>query len=232
MKPQKIAIIVTSHAKLGGTARPTGFWLEELAVPYYELRAAGAIVDIASPAGGSPPVDPASRENPSPGVRRFLADREACDQLEHSLRVRDLTDSYDGYFVAGGHGVMWDLAEDASCAALLSKAIQTGKIVAAVCHGPAALVQAKLADGRSIVAGKRVAAFSNEEEQAVGLTNVVPFALESRLRELGARYERGPNWSSFVIRDGNLITGQNPQSSERTAQEMLLALRAREPSQL
>jgi putative intracellular protease/amidase len=158
-------------------------------------------------------------------VRRFLADQDAMARLASTKRLADVTERYDAYFVVGGHGVMWDLATSAEVASLLGRAHDTGKVVAAVCHGPAALVGVRDANGQPIVAGRRVAGFSNEEEEAVGLTSVVPFALETRLRELGGRYERGPKWGSFAVRDGNLVTGQNPQSSADVARETLAALR-------
>ena len=190
--PKSVLMIVTSHARLGETDKPTGFWLEELAAPYAVFRDAGLRIDLASPAGGRPPADPKSETSDAEPVRRFLGDREAMAQLESTRRLADVAEGYDAYFVVGGHGVMWDLATSPEAAA--------------------------------IVSGRRVAAFSNEEEDAVGLTGVVPFALETRLRELGARYERGPKWSAFAVRDGKLVTGQNPQSSADTAREVLAAL--------
>jgi putative intracellular protease/amidase len=225
MSAARILIIVTSHAQLGSTGRRTGFWFEELAAPYYELIDGGASVDIASPAGGLPPADPASEQDPPATVRRFRDDAAAMAKLSHTLRLDAVTPAYDGYFVAGGHGVMWDLASDATLARLLGAAAAAGKVIAAVCHGPAALVQVQLGDGKPLVAGRRVAAFSNEEERAVHLDNEVPFALEDRLKQLGARYERGPMWSSFAVRDGALVTGQNPQSSVAVARELLAALK-------
>jgi putative intracellular protease/amidase len=225
MSVKKVLIIVTSHAQLGGTGRRTGFWFEELAAPYYELVDGGASVDIASPAGGLPPADPASEQDPPETVRRFRADAAAMAKLSHTLRLDAVAPTYDAYFVAGGHGVMWDLASDATLARLLGDAAAAGKVIAAVCHGPAALVEVKLRDGTPLVAGRRVAAFSNEEERAVQLDSAVPFALEDRLKQLGARYERGPMWSSFAVRDGALVTGQNPQSSVAVARALLGALK-------
>jgi putative intracellular protease/amidase len=221
----RVLIILTSHASLGASGKRTGFWFEELAAPYYELRDAGARVDLASPAGGRPPADPASEKDPPPVVARLLADRDAMSKLETTARIdRISAEDYDAFFVAGGHGVMWDLATDPALARLLGRAADAGKVVAAVCHGPAALVGVKLASGESIVKGRRVAAFSNEEERLVQLSDTVPFALETRLTELGADYRRGPSWSAFAVRDGNLVTGQNPQSSVKTAREVLAAL--------
>jgi putative intracellular protease/amidase len=228
---KRIVIVLTSHGTLGSSGKKTGFWFEELAAPYYEFIDAGAHVDLASPQGGRPPADPGSMTNPPAIVKRFLDDPAAVDKLNATRRLTAIYPSdYDAVFVAGGHGVMWDLADDPRAAAFLGEAAQGGKIVAAVCHGPAALVPVKLKNGDSIVKGRRVAAFSNEEEAAVHLTDTVPFALETRLRELGGKYERGPNWSSFVVRDGNLVTGQNPQSSAQTAREVLTALATAEPS--
>ena len=222
--PKRILMIVTSHAKLGATNTKTGFWLEELAAPYLEFAKHGAQIDIASPAGGPPPADPKSEANPTSATRAFLDDHAATSALANSLRLADVTTSYDAYFVVGGHGVMWDLAEDATLSALLAQAYEQGRIVAAVCHGPAALVNVRLSDGHYLVANKRVAAFTNAEESAVGLEKIVPFALESRLKDRGARHEAAPPWTPFAIRDGNLITGQNPASSLAVAQATLEAL--------
>jgi putative intracellular protease/amidase len=220
----KVLMIVTSHAQLGTSGQKTGFWLEELAAPYYELREAGFTIDVASPLGGKPPVDPKSESSDASSVKRFLDDPEAMAKLAATKRLDDSLEPYDAYFVVGGHGVMWDLAESATLAGLLGRAHDDGRVVAAVCHGPAALSSVKDAAGAPIVKGRRVAGFSNEEEDAVGLTGVVPFALETRLRELGGRYERGPKWSSFAVRDGKLVTGQNPQSSAAVARLVVEAL--------
>ena len=225
--PKRILMIVTSHAKLGATNTKTGFWLEELATPYLEFAKHGAQIDIASPAGGRPPADPKSESNPSSATRAFLDDQAATSALKSTLRVADVHTSYDAYFVVGGHGVMWDLAEDATLSALLAQAYEQGRIVAAVCHGPAALVNVRLSDGRFLVADKRVAAFTNAEEAAVGLDKIVPFALESKLKDRGARHEAAPLWTPFAIRDGNLITGQNPASSLAVAQATLEAMAGR-----
>lgn len=221
----KILLIVTSHEQLGTTQERTGFWLEELAAPYQEFSAAGAQVDIASPRGGKAPADPRSVKDPSEVSRTFLADPKAVKKLEHTLVLEEVKEPYDAYFVVGGHGVMWDLAVHTPLQRLLASAYERGAVVAAVCHGPAALVGVKGSDGRPLVAGKRVAGFSNEEEVAVKLDKVVPFALETRLRELGGRYERGPMWGSFAVRDGRLVTGQNPASSVAVAREVLAALK-------
>jgi putative intracellular protease/amidase len=226
MTNPRVLVVVTSHDQLGETGKKTGFWLEELTVPYLELVRGGADVDIGSPLGGKPPVDPASEKSEEPDVKAFLDDSTAMGKLARSLKL-DSSMSYDAVFVAGGHGVMWDLATSDVVAKLLSNTYARGAIVAAVCHGPAALVNATKPDGLPLVNGHRFAAFSNEEEKAAGLTEVVPFLLESRLEEQGGRYERGPIWKPFAVRDGKLITGQNPASSRKVAEELLAALRDR-----
>jgi putative intracellular protease/amidase len=222
--PKRILMIVTSHAQLGATGSKTGFWLEELAAPYLEFKRQGAHVDIASPSGGPPPADPKSEGDPNATLRAFLDDAEARAKLAATLPLADVAAGYDAYFVVGGHGVMWDLADDTALQRLLAGAYEAGNVVAAVCHGPAALVNVRLADGRYLVAGKRVAAFSNAEESAVGLDKIVPFALESSLRERGAHYEAGPMWAAFAVADGKLVTGQNPASSIAVARAVLAAL--------
>lgn len=220
----QILMIVTSHAQLGTTGEPTGFWYEELAAPYYAFTDAGVQVDIASPRGGTPPIDPRSEAEPSELVERFKADAQALQKLNNTLSIAAVSEQYDAYFVAGGHGVMWDLAVDRKLIDLLGRAAAADKVIGAVCHGPAALVGVEQ-QGAPLVRGKRVAAFSDEEERAVELADKVPFLLETRLRALGARYESGPMWRSFAVRDGRLVTGQNPQSSLQTAREVLAAVR-------
>jgi putative intracellular protease/amidase len=227
MNAPRILIILTSHDRLGDTGRPTGFWFDELAAPYYAFVDAGATVELGSPAGGRPPSDPASEREPPAAVRRFRDDPAAMAKLERTVRLADVADAdgaYDAYFVAGGHGVMWDLARDPDRARGGGRAADAGGVVAAVCHGPAALVGVKLATGEPLVKGRRVAGFSNDEERAAHHEDTVPFLLETRLVELGARYERGPMWASFAVRDGALVTGQNPQSAVATAREVLAAL--------
>ncbi|MBS2012820.1 MAG: type 1 glutamine amidotransferase domain-containing protein [Deltaproteobacteria bacterium] len=238
MKGKRVLMIVTSHATLGTTGTTagenppgkTGFWLEELAAPYYELADAGALLEIASPLGGKPPADPKSETAEASSVKRFLADPIATSKLAATKTLEDAArERYDAYFVVGGHGVMWDLATNDVLARLLGKAHDDGRVVAAVCHGPAALSKVEDASGAPIVKGRRVAGFSNEEEDAVGLSGIVPFALETRLRELGGRYERGPKWSSFAVRDGKLVTGQNPASSVAVARLVIEALGSTSP---
>ena len=221
----KILLIVTSHSQFGNTGERTGFWLEELAAPYEAFTQAGAQVDIASPLGGEAPADPRSAKESSDATRAFLADAKAVQKLAHTLVLADVKDTYDAYFVVGGHGVMWDLSKHAPLHQLLSAAYARGAVVSAVCHGPAALVGVKGPDGQPLVKGKRVAAFSDAEEKAAKFDAIVPFPLETKMRELGARYESGPLWGSFVVRDGRLITGQNPASSAAAAKEVLTALR-------
>jgi putative intracellular protease/amidase len=225
MKIPKILMIVTSHAKLGESGQKTGFWLEELAVPYREFVKAGAEVEIASPDGGRAPADPKSEKTDSDDVRDFLGDPVATGKLDSTRRIDQIDEDYDAVFVAGGHGVMWDLASSTALAGLLKKTFERGAVVAAVCHGPAALVGVKLSNGEPLVRGRRVAGFSNQEETAAELDRIVPFLLESRLTELGARYERGPMWKPFVVSDNRLVTGQNPASSRETALATLEAIR-------
>lgn len=223
----RILMVVTSHASLGDTGLETGFWLEELAVPYRVFTAAGADVDIASPAGGKPPADPKSVSEEGE-VAAFLADPVARRKLDDTLRLEPgLADGYDAVFLAGGHGVMWDLAVSQPLAALLGAADACGAVIAAVCHGPAGLVNARRADGQPLVAGRRVTGFSDEEEVGAELDKVVPFMLAQKLTELGGVYEHGPMWQPFAVRDGRLVTGQNPASSRRAAEETLAALRDR-----
>lgn len=228
MTQPKILIVVTSHAQLGETGKPTGFWLEELAVPYLAFTQAGAQVDIASPRGGQAPADPRSTATPGPSERAFLDDARAANKLANTIPLAEVRDNYDAIFLAGGHGVMWDLAGSDELAALLSRTYAAGGVVAAVCHGPAGLVKATKPDGSPLVAGLRVAGFSNEEEDAVGLSKEVPFLVESTLIALGGRYSRGPLWKPYAVRDGRLVTGQNPASSQQTAEETLAALRERD----
>jgi putative intracellular protease/amidase len=226
----KILLVLTSQATMGDDPRPTGVWFEELSTPYYAFVDAGLTVEIASVAGGNVPVDPHSIEaegSRAPSVARFLADAAAMTRLRQSLALDTVSaDGYAAVFLPGGHGTMWDLATSERLAGLLSMAWADGKVVAAVCHGPAGLVNARDVDGKPLVAGRRVSAFTNREEAAAQLTEVVPFLLETRLRELGARYESGPDFEPFALRDGRLVTGQNPASSERAAQLVLEALAA------
>ena len=224
----KILMVLTSHDRLGDTGHATGFWLEEFAAPYYVLKDAGAELTLASPKGGQPPVDPKSEADDAqtPATRRFEADSTAQAALADTVALPgvDVAD-FDAVFYPGGHGPLWDLAEDADSIALIENAVATGKPVAAVCHAPAALRHVKNAAGEPLVKGRRVTGFSNTEEAAVGLTDIVPFSVEDMLRGNGGDYRRADDWNSHVEHDGLLITGQNPASSEATAEALLAALR-------
>lgn len=227
MQTLKILIIVSSHAQMGSTGKLTGFWFEELAVPYYTFVKAGATVDIASPKGGNPPADPRSTNSDNSQVQKFRNDQSAMNKLTKSLRLSDIRERYDAIFIAGGHGVMWDLATDEHLAKLLSKAYEQKSTIGAVCHGPAGLIKATKSNGEPLVKGHRVASFSNEEEEKAELTKVVPFLLQSKLRELGGNYEHGAPFASFAIRDGQLVTGQNPASSADVARLVLEGIQKR-----
>ncbi|AKU90031.1 type 1 glutamine amidotransferase domain-containing protein [Vulgatibacter incomptus] len=221
----RILLIATSHASLGATGRKTGLWLEELAAPYVALKG-HAKLEIATPSGGRPPIDPRSQEEPTEDMKAFLADEHAMGKLAQTRRLDDLGDDvFDAVLVVGGHGPMWDLANSLA-SEQLSKTYRRKAVVAAVCHGPAAFVGAVKPDGEPLLRGHRVTSFTNEEEVAVGLADVVPFLLETKLRELGARYENGPAWKPHVVRDGHVVTGQNPASARGVAHEILEALKA------
>lgn len=224
----KILFILTSASTMGVSDKPTGLWFEELATPYYAFLDTGASVTLASIAGGSAPIDLRSvrpkGENEA-SVDRFLGDEVASKSLTETLALSAIDVSeYDAVFLPGGHGTMWDLPESAELAALLGKAWAQGKVVAAVCHGPAGLVNVKDETGAPLVSGRRVTGFSDSEERAAGLDEAVPFLLETRLRELGGRYESIADFQPFAIADGRLVTGQNPASSALTAKLTLEAL--------
>jgi putative intracellular protease/amidase len=223
----KILIVLTSHSDLGNTGEKTGFWVEEFAAPYYVLADAGAELTIASPKGGQPPVDPKS-ESPdaqTPATKRFYSDNEAIDKVAHTLKLSEVNQAdYDAVFYPGGHGPLWDLANDAKSILLIEEFYKNNKPVAFVCHAPAALVKVKAPNGEPLVKGKEVTGFSDTEEEAVKLTKVVPFLLEDELKKLGAKYSKGDNWSAYVKKDGLLITGQNPASSEASAKLLLTAI--------
>ncbi len=225
----KILMILTSHDTLGDTGRKTGFWLEELAAPYYIFKDAGAAITLASPKGGQPPLDPKSNEPDSQtdDTRRFEADDEAKAALASTVKLADVSATdFDTVFYPGGHGPLWDLAEDALSIDLIETMLAAGKPVALVCHAPGVLRHVKTADGRPLVEGKKVTGFANSEEDAVGLTDVVPFLVEDELTAKGGVYSRGPDWGSYVVQDGLLITGQNPGSSAAAARALLDALAA------
>ena len=224
----KILIVLTSHAELGNTGEKTGFWVEEFAAPYYVLADAGVTITLASPKGGQPPIDPKSEapDAQTPATERFYQDQDLKEKLAQTVILSEIkADDYDAVFYPGGHGPLWDLANDSHSIQLIEAFIKQEKPVALVCHAPAALVKVKAADGDPLVQGKLVTGFSNTEEEAVKLTDVVPFLLEDELKRLGGIYSKGADWGSFVINDGLLITGQNPGSSEEAAQELLHALK-------
>jgi putative intracellular protease/amidase len=220
----KILMVLTSHDMLGSTGKKTGFWLEEFAAPYYHFIDAGADVTLASPLGGQPPLDPSSDLPAAQTVatRRFKADTAVQAQLASTIKLGDVAASYfDAVFYPGGHGPLWDLAENADSIALIEAALASGKPVAAVCHAPGVLRHVKSPEGPLIVNGKAVTGFTNTEEEAVGLTKVVPFLVEDMLKASGGLYSRGGDWQPYVITDGLLITGQNPASSEPAAKALL-----------
>lgn len=225
----KILMVLTSHDQLGDTGSRTGFWLEEFAAPYYLLKDAGAHITLASPKGGQPPIDPKSEapDAQTPATERFKADIEAREALANTLVLSQLdARDFDALFYPGGHGPLWDLAEDPVSIALIGAFLQAGKPVAAVCHAPAVLRHVKRPDGKPLVCDRRVTGFSNSEEAAVQLTEVVPFRVEDMLKENGGHYTRAPDWQAHVAIDGLLITGQNPASSEATAEALLKAVQA------
>ena len=221
---KKVLMVLTSHDTLGNTGRKTGFWLEELAAPYYVFKDAGMDIVLASPAGGQPPLDPKSNE-PSfqtEMTHRFEADAAATAQLAATVRLDTVDQAdFDTVFYPGGHGPLWDLADDRHSIALIEAFIAANKPVALVCHAPGVLRHVKTAAGRPLVEGKKVSGFTNTEEEGVGLTEVVPFLVEDELRKLGGDYSKGPDWASYVVRDGLLITGQNPGSSAAAAALLL-----------
>lgn len=225
----KILIIATSHATMGASGEPTGIWLEELTTPYYAFRDAGAEVTVVSIDGGPIPIDPRSlrpRGENDRSVERYLADTALQTKVRTTVRFdMAMADGYDAVFLPGGHGTMWDYPASTQLANVVVRFLDTGRTVAAVCHGPAGLVSARLADGTPVVSGRRVAGFTNSEERAAGLDDDVPFLLETRLKELGANYVSGPDFAPFAVRDGNLVTGQNPASAAETARLTLEAVR-------
>jgi putative intracellular protease/amidase len=223
----KILMVLTSHDELGATGRKTGFWLEELAAPYYTFKRAGADITLASPKGGLPPLDPKSNEpeNQTDDTRRFEADAEATEALANTLKLSNVTATdFDAVFYPGGHGPLWDLAEDATSIALIESFLEAEKPIALVCHAPGVLRHVKTPVGHPLVEGRKVTGFANSEEDAVGLTDVVPFLVEDELKAHGGIYSRGADWGSYVIEDGLLITGQNPGSSSATALALMNAL--------
>ncbi len=225
----KILMVLTSHDQLGNTGRKTGFWLEEFAAPYFVFRDAGVQLTLASPKGGQPPIDPKSDlpENQTPAMARFKKDQAAQKALANTVKLADVkAEDFDTVFYPGGHGPMWDLAESPVSIALIESFYNSGKPVALVCHSPGVLHRVTY-KGAPLVKGMRVTGFTNEEEEEVGLTKVVPFLVEDELKRLGAIFEKVPNWQPFSVVDGRLITGQNPASSTVTAQALIELLEAR-----
>jgi putative intracellular protease/amidase len=223
----KVLMVLTSHDRLGNTGKKTGFWLEEFAAPYYILKHAGLDVTLASPKGGQPPLDPKSDDPASEteAMRRFKSDREAQAALAHTIKLSDASpEEYDAVFYPGGHGPLWDLSEDRHSIGLIESMYGAGKPVAAVCHGPAAFRSARAPDGSPLVRDKSVTGFSDTEEAAAGLTDVVPFLVEDMLKQNGGKYSKAADWQPHAVMDGNLITGQNPASSEPTAKALLAQL--------
>ena len=222
----KILMVLTSHDILGSTGRKTGFWLEEFTAPYYVFRDSGVEVTLASPKGGQPPIDPKSDlpESLTPLMVRFKEDTVAQSALAHTVKLQDMrSENFDAIFYSGGHGPMWDLVDNTQSIALIESFYNSGKPVGAVCHAPAVLRRV-MYEGAPIVRGKRVTGFTNSEEEEVQLTHIVPFLVEDELKRLGGIFEQAPNWQSFSITDGRLITGQNPASSTAGAQALLKVL--------
>lgn len=223
----KILMILTSHDKLGDTGKKTGFWLEEFAAPYYVFKDARAEITLASPKGGKPPLDPKSDDPDSQteATVRFKQDQDAQTALNNTLKLSSVSaEDYDAVFYPGGHGPLWDLSEDPDSIALIEAMYAAGKPVAAVCHAPGVFRHTKAADGSPLVQGKSVTGFANTEEAAVGLTDIVPFLVEDELKEKGGKYSKTDDWQPYAVSDRNLITGQNPASSEAGAKAVLQQL--------
>jgi len=223
----KILMILTSHSELGNTGKKTGFWVEEFATPYYKMKDAGVAITIASPKGGQPPIDPLSTEpaNQTEATHRFDKDEKLKELLAHTKRLSELSvDNFDAVFYPGGHGPLWDLTNDKNSIKLIEDFYNKQKPIAFVCHAPAALLKVKAENGQPLIKGKKITSFSNTEEEAAGLTKVVPFLLEDELKKLGAHYSKGANWSAYTQQDGLLISGQNPASSEEVAKLLLKVL--------
>ncbi|SHM82662.1 type 1 glutamine amidotransferase domain-containing protein [Flavobacterium xinjiangense] len=228
-KMKKVLFVLTSHDKLGNTGEKTGFWIEEFATPYYELADKGVIITIASPLGGQPPIDPKSSDPSSAteDTKRFDKDIELQAKLSKTHKLADVNQAdYDAVFYPGGHGPLWDLAEDKKSIALIEAFYTNKKPVAFVCHSPGALKNVKV-NGEYLVKGKKVTGFSNAEEEAVGLTKVVPFLLEDALQTNGATYSKVGDWQPYAVEDGLLITGQNPASSKLVAEKLLNQLNSK-----
>lgn len=226
----KILMVLTSHDALGDTDEKTGFWVEEFAAPYYTFMDAGAEVTLASPKGGKPPIDPNSTTDDAQtdATHRFDKDTKAQEALQNTCVLSEVNpEEFDAIFYPGGHGPLWDLTNDKDSIRLIEHFWSKGKPVSAVCHAPAVLLHAKTDSGEALVKGRTVTGFSNSEEAAVELTEVVPFLLEDELTAKGGHYRKVDDWQSYAVQDGMLITGQNPASSEQTAQRLLDVLRAK-----
>jgi len=220
----KILLVLTSHGELGDTGKKTGFWLEELAAPYYALKDAGSEIVLASPKGGQPPLDPKSDDPDAQteDTRRFKADAAAQAQLAATVPLASVkADDFDAVFYPGGHGPLWDLANDAASIALIQAFARADKPTGFVCHAPGVLKSVNAENGQPLVEGRKVTGFTNSEEEAVGLTAVVPFLVENVLSANGGEYSKGPDWGSYVVVDGKLVTGQNPASSREAAEALL-----------
>jgi putative intracellular protease/amidase len=221
---KKVLVVLPSHDQLGNTGQKTGFWLEEFTDPYYKFIDSGYEVTLASPRGGKPPVDPKSiqKENQSESTKRFERDKSTQAKLENTLVLSQVSASdYDTLFLPGGHGPMWDLSSNENMKKIVEDFYSDKKIVSAVCHGPAGLLQATDRNGNSILKGKKITGFTNNEESAVGLTKTVPFLLENRMKELGGKFEKGQDFKPFIVSDGQLITGQNPKSALPAAEKVV-----------
>lgn len=228
-KMKKVLFVVTCHDQLGNTGEKTGFWTEELAAPYYALLDQGVLIDIVTPKGGQPPIDPKSADPASAteDTKRFDADTVLLEKLKHTKKLSEVNqEDYDAVFYPGGHGPLWDLANDKNSIALIESFYTNNKPVAFVCHAPGVLKDVKI-NGEYLVKGKKVTGFANTEEEAVGLTKVVPFLLEDELQKNGASYSKGADWGAYAVEDGLLITGQNPASSKLVAEKLLTQLNAK-----
>ncbi len=223
----KILMVLTSHDELGDTGKKTGFWLEEFAAPYYVFKDAGAQITLASPKGGQPPLDPSSdaEDAQTDATERFKSDDAAQKDLANTTKLSNISaDDFDAIFYPGGHGPLWDLAEDSDSRTLIETFSANDRPIGAVCHAPAVFRHTQGADGKSLVSGKTVTGFTNTEEEGVGLTDVVPFLVEDMLKSNGGNYKKGDDWASFVVTDGKLVTGQNPASSAEAARKLLALL--------
>jgi putative intracellular protease/amidase len=220
----KVLMVLTSHSELGNTGKKTGFWVEEFAAPYYTLKDAGAEITLASPKGGQPPIDPKSAEPSAQteATKRFDKDAGLQQLLANTKKLTEVKAAdFDAVFFPGGHGPLWDLTKDPDSIKLIQEFWSAKKPVAAVCHAPSVLLNVKDENGEPLVKGKKVTGFTNTEEEAVQLTKVVPFLLEDELKNKGGQYSKKDDWASYVVKDGLLITGQNPASSEAAAKELL-----------